>query len=136
MTTPYQPNYRPPFPVLGVVLFNDVGKLEPLPALLDTGADATIVPIELLHRVNAEEAGWAGLRPFMGQTQRVQKFVIDIQVNGWVLPGIYVVADPMGDEIILGRDVLNKLPLFLDGPEQQTELLTDAAVKRLRARRV
>ncbi|MBI4674761.1 MAG: hypothetical protein HY741_24210 [Chloroflexi bacterium] len=28
-----------------------------------------------------------------------------------------------------------KLPLFLDGPEQQTELLDDAVVRRLRARR-
>jgi len=51
------------------------------------------------------------------------------------LPGLYIIGDDTGDEIILGRDVLNKLPLFLDGPEQQTELLDDATLKRLRARR-
>ncbi|MBI4673767.1 MAG: hypothetical protein HY741_19135 [Chloroflexi bacterium] len=135
MTTPYQAGYRLPFPCLHIFLFNDTGRLGPLRALVDTGADATIVPIDFLLRVRAEESGWAGLHPFMGETKRVQKYLIDIQVDTWVLPGIYVVADPTGQELILGRDVLNKLPLFLDGPEQQTDLLDDAAVKRLRARR-
>jgi hypothetical protein len=45
------------------------------------------------------------------------------------------VADEHGDEIILGRDVLNRLPLFMDGLGQQTDLLDEAAAQRLRAQR-
>ena len=35
----------------------------------------------------------------------------------------------------MSRNILNKLPLFLDGPNEQTEVLDDASVKRLRERR-
>jgi hypothetical protein len=38
------------------------------------------------------------------------------------LPGIDVIGDPRGDEIILSRDVLNKLWLALDGPLQTIEV--------------
>ena len=38
------------------------------------------------------------------------------------LPGIFVVGDEQGDEIVLGRDVLNKLRIFLDGPARIVEI--------------
>jgi hypothetical protein len=37
--------------------------------------------------------------------------------------------------VILGRNLLNMLPLFLDGPQQQTHLVDDATLRRLRGRR-
>ncbi|MFQ5859514.1 MAG: hypothetical protein ACE5LU_28280 [Anaerolineae bacterium] len=40
------------------------------------------------------------------------------------LPGISAVGDDQGDEIILGRNVLNQLRLLLDGPANITEVLT------------
>jgi hypothetical protein len=46
-------------------------------------------------------------------------------------PSIPVLAD----EIVLGRNVLNKLTIFFDSPKQQTEILDDPTVKRLRDRR-
>jgi hypothetical protein len=36
-----------------------------------------------------------------------------------------VIADPRGTEIILGRDILNKLWLELDGPAQTVEVATN-----------
>lgn len=44
-------------------------------------------------------------------------------------------ADEVGDEIILGRDVLNKLPIFLDGVLQQMDVLDEAVAQRLRPKR-
>lgn len=32
------------------------------------------------------------------------------------LPSVQIVADDQGDEVILGRNVLNKLVLTLEGP--------------------
>lgn len=39
------------------------------------------------------------------------------------LPGVYVVGDDLGEEIVLGRDVLNRLRLLLDGPAALMQLL-------------
>jgi hypothetical protein len=50
--------------------------------------------------------------------------VLDLHLdNSIVLPSIDVVSDPIGREVILGRNVLNKLRLLLDGPRQVTEIL-------------
>ena len=35
----------------------------------------------------------------------------------------------------MGRNALNKLPLLLDGPEQQTDVLNHQTMKRIRALR-
>ena len=51
------------------------------------------------------------------------------------IPGVRVIASATEEFTLLGRDVLNKLPLFLDGPQQQAEVLNDATVNRLRAQR-
>ena len=46
-----------------------------------------------------------------------------IHVGGEILPGVEVVGDLYGQEILLGRDVLNKLLLLIDGPHQRTDIL-------------
>ncbi len=51
------------------------------------------------------------------------------------VPGVQVAGDEITEEIILGRNILNKLPLFLDGPKQVAELLSDPATQRLRTAR-
>jgi predicted aspartyl protease len=135
MSTPYDSTYRPPFPVLAVVLRSEDGTVGPLAALLDSGADATVVPSHLLEEIAALEGEQATLRSHFGDTRLVQTYLANIEVDGHVLPGVYVVGDDEGDEIILGRDVLNKLPLFLDGPQQQTEVLDEEIANRLRSRR-
>ncbi|MEK7277807.1 MAG: hypothetical protein AAB427_10695, partial [Chloroflexota bacterium] len=68
-------------------------------------------------------------------THPVVFFAVELEVQDLRLPGVQVAGDATGHEIIVGRNILNKLPLFLDGPEGQTEVLDDAAAKRLRARR-
>ena len=48
---------------------------------------------------------------------------------------LMVAGDETTDEVILGRNLLNLLPLFLDGPQQKTHLVDDVTVRRLRTRR-
>lgn len=135
MNTPHRADYRPPFPALQATLRSETGQRGPLSALIDTGADATLIPRAWLEEIDAVESGWALLRSHFGERQQAQKFLVELQIGPTVIPGLYVVADESGDELILGRDVLNRLPLFLDGPQQQTDLLNDDAVRRLRAQR-
>jgi predicted aspartyl protease len=135
MSTPYDRSYRPPFPALIVRLHSEDEWLGPFQALVDTGSDATLVPTHLLHEIGAAEGDLATIRSHFGETQPVQLYLVGFEFDNLLTPGIYVVADDKGDEIILGRDVLNKLPLFLDGPERLTDMLDDATVNRLRSRR-
>ncbi|CAG0945561.1 hypothetical protein ANRL1_02434 [Anaerolineae bacterium] len=133
MSARYNDAYTPPFPAFSVILRDNSERFGPFLALIDTGADVTFVPLRLLERVSATESGMASIRSHFGEARLAQLYVVEFQIGGIGFPGIYVVGD-RGDEIILGRNVLNKLVLFLDGPAQQTDVLDDAAVKRLRAR--
>jgi hypothetical protein len=135
MSTPFQRDYHPPFPCLMVEVQSDEARLGPQPALLDTGADATLIPMKLLEQINAAESAWGILRTYFGDSRRVQKYLVSLQIGESLLPGVYVIGDELGNEIILGRDVLNKLPVFLDGPRQQTEILDENSANRLRTRR-
>jgi hypothetical protein len=43
-------------------------------------------------------------------------YLVDIQIGNMTLPGLEVVGDEVSNEIILGRNVLNRLRVLLDGP--------------------
>jgi hypothetical protein len=135
MSTPYNRNYQPPFPALLTYLRNGDERSGPFLALLDTGADVTFVPIDLLQEIEALEALGAQVRSHFGELRPVQLYIVGFQIENVTLGSTYVIGDEVGDAIILGRDVLNKLPVFLDGMQAQTDLLDDAAVQRLRSRR-
>ena len=124
MRLPYNTTYQPAFPSLPVVLRNNEAELstEEATALLDTGSDGSIVPIEQLRTILAPVVTEARIRSHWGEWRTVQLFAVDIQVGLMTIPGVFVVGDEEGDEIILGRDFLNKLRVVLDGLSQFTEL--------------
>ncbi|MBX3016198.1 MAG: hypothetical protein KF832_32050 [Caldilineaceae bacterium] len=62
-------------------------------------------------------------------------YLVDLEIDGQIFPSVMVAGDDTTDEVILGRNLLNMLPLFLDGPQQQTHLVDDTMVRRLRSRR-
>jgi len=49
-------------------------------------------------------------------------YKVDIFFDTTRLPNMEVVGDDWSNEIIIGRNVLNRLRLLLDGPQQVTEL--------------
>jgi hypothetical protein len=44
-------------------------------------------------------------------------------LDGLRLADVFVVGDEQGDETVLGRNVLNRLRLLLDGPVRLTDIL-------------
>jgi predicted aspartyl protease len=85
-------------------------------ALIDTGAEFTIVPSSLLRSINPP-----AIRPAILSTQWQDKrpvyvYKVDLQIGDITLPAIDVAADPLSEEILLGRNVLNRLDLRLEGP--------------------
>ncbi len=137
MSEPYSRRVRPEMPALHVRLYSsDTDRTtEPLLALVDTGADATIVPVRQLLEIGAEETAPGWLRGITGERMPIALYFIDIRLDHMTIPGVRVIASATEEFTLLGRDVLNKLPLFLDGPQQQTEVLDDDTANRLRARR-
>ena len=95
----------------------------PIPAFVDTGADATIVPIAIVRQLRAGVVTLKTVRGYTGGRRTVRTYLVDIEVGPFTLPGVEIVGDDATDEILLGRDVLNRLRLLLDGPGRRTQLL-------------
>jgi predicted aspartyl protease len=93
-----------------------------LTAIIDTGADAILIPSEYLEAVEAIGSGDAVLHGVLGETREVHLFEVDIHIDSLILPGVIAVADDHGNEVVIGRSVLNKLILLLDGPHGETDL--------------
>jgi len=121
---PYDGNYQPPFPAVEVVLHNSEDGLRTTSknALLDTGSDGSLVPIAYLQEILAPPMSDSGIRSHWGEWRVVQLFVVDLELDELRLPDIFVVGDEQGDEIILGRNILNKLRMVLDGPANITDV--------------
>jgi predicted aspartyl protease len=92
-------------------------------AFVDTGADGTFVPAQDLARLNLERSDQTAVHPYFGAPRLADIYVIDLLVGTRRLPAVEVVADEEHDEAILGRNVLNKLILLLDGPGAATDVL-------------
>jgi hypothetical protein len=124
MKYPYNAAYEPPFPVVEVVLDNLEQGLQtnPVPALLDTGADGSLIPIAYLRQIRAPVLADTRIRSHWGEWRSVQLFMVDLIMDTIRFPSVFVVGDDQGDEIVLGRDILNKLRLLLDGPANTTDI--------------
>lgn len=96
---------------------------DPVSAFVDTGADATIVPMEIIRQVRASVVTLKTVRGYTEGRRTVRTYLVDIEIGALTLPGVEVVGDDATHEILLGRDVLNKLRLLLDGPRQHIEVL-------------
>lgn len=62
------------------------------------------------------------MRSQWGERRKVLLYLIDVQIGEITLPGIEVVGDELSTEIVLGRDVLNRLRVLLDGVDEVTTI--------------
>lgn len=120
----YSSAYQPPAPVVEIAIASPAEGLRVglLPAFVDSGADGTIVPSRYLDEINAPVTVEMSIRSQWGERRRVLLYLVDVQIGDITLPGAQVVGDQMADEVILGRDVLNKLRVLLDGPARTIEI--------------
>ncbi|MEM7125159.1 MAG: hypothetical protein AAF702_02455 [Chloroflexota bacterium] len=86
----------------------------------------TIAPISTLINLQAQDILETSLVSQWGEAHKVVLYLVDIEVNHQIFPGIQVAGDELTDEVILGRNFLNMLPLFLDGPHQQAHFVENA----------
>ena len=97
---------------------------EPAPAIIDTGADGSLVPQNLLDQIGAPIVDSKRIRSHWGEWRQVLVFAVDIGIEDFRLAAVEVVGDDQGSEVILGRNVLNRLRLLLDGPREELRIMS------------
>lgn len=113
--------FEPPAPIAQVTVRSPRtdGSVADVTMLIDTGADVTLLPrthiVSLLGGAQEGEAyelvGFDGARSFADSVR------LELYFLGRVFRGQFLLIDQ--DHGILGRNILNAIPLLLDGPKLQ-----------------
>ncbi len=90
-------------------------------AIIDTGADASFIPTSILESIHAPLSDPLQARSLWGEVLEFSTYITDIRIGNLTYAAMEVVGYE-GAEIVLGRDVLNKLWVGLDGPTQMAEV--------------
>ena len=87
-----------------------------VPMLIDSGADMSFIPRATVVKLNLKLASNEDyeLKAFDGSSSRAHAVRADMLFLGRTVKGRYLVRD--SDIGILGRDVLNRFAILLDGP--------------------
>ena len=88
-------------------------------AIVDTGADFTVVPLSLLKPLAPPVVRPATLSSQWQDRRLVYVYEVDLRIGDVILPAIDVAGDPFSNEILLGRNLLNRLDLRHEGPALQ-----------------
>ena len=131
MTThSYSTNYSPPIPICTVLLGagGQEPQLGPIEALIDTGADITVVPVRYLRQVGVRPVDQSVARSLWGDSQLVHVYAVSLRVANLQIRALQVIGDAHGNELILGRSVLNRLHVTLDGPASIVEIVESRTV--------
>jgi predicted aspartyl protease len=124
MRSAYDSRYLPPAPCVEFRLSAPEQAFSgaTLRALVDTGADATIVPFRYIRPFGLQVDNRKYLRSQFGERVKVDVYLLDVGIADIRLPLMEIIADEIGNEILVGRNVLNRLMMVLDGPRQILEL--------------
>ncbi|MBI2122972.1 MAG: aspartyl protease family protein [Armatimonadetes bacterium] len=117
---PYDARLDPPAPILSL----RIHRTEDAPAifltaLVDTGADLTVIPESLARQLAVLPVGHVRIRGVGGMAARVPMYSVEIEVAG-LSRMLRVVG--VGDEALVGRDLLNQFTLTLRGPQRVAEI--------------
>jgi predicted aspartyl protease len=131
MTTRFHfgpPSGGEPIPIVSLRFVDDLSQLSTLElsALVDTGADGTIVPLAVLQnagfRPNRQRRrlfSWRSEQP----PETVLGYTVSLHIANLVLNEVDIYGSRSANDVILGRNVLNRLTFTYDGPQQLPEVI-------------
>ncbi|MGC9013551.1 MAG: retroviral-like aspartic protease family protein, partial [Thermoproteota archaeon] len=93
-----------------------------LEAKLDTGVDMTVLPQYVVDELRLIPASRVSISSFDGRKALRYTYFINISFNSFEYKMVEVISAKRQDAI-LGRDVLNKLKIVLDGKNLSFNLL-------------
>jgi len=120
---PYDSSFNPPAPVADVVIANPVRRTRRrvLRGKLDSGADTTAIPERLVSQLGLMPRAHIWTRGFDGTYSRRPVFYVRLRLEGFDLPSVRCIAVDR-TTVLVGRNVLNRFILILDGKNQTFDL--------------
>ena len=112
----YNAAFTPPAPVAAVVVTHATrGTNAAISGKIDSGADLTVLPESLVAQLGLSANGRVWTRGFEGTYSHRLLYYVQMRVEGFNVPVVRCVASPRKD-VLLGRNVLNRFVILLDGP--------------------
>ena len=118
----YDCNLNPPAPIIECSISRPMSPLETEPVivtgLVDSGASITCIPLKIIRELDLKPVDQATIRAYDGRTETKDIYSAGIHLPTSESPILRVVGIEYCYALI-GRDVLNKWKLILNGPQEQ-----------------
>ena len=118
--------FDPPAPAVDVEISTPGGDAErtAIRMLVDSGADMTCLPKSLVETLKSLRSGSIEVLGYSRRPRIRRTIYIDFRVAGKRIEGVEVLPIE-SDYGLLGRDIINKFELRLDGPGLSLSILDD-----------
>jgi predicted aspartyl protease len=118
----YDKAQKPPALMIDCTVANpNSGKERQEKGKIDTGASLTMIPESCSGNLALVQVRWVTSKDYAGQERLHPSFVVDIEVDGIEFDGVEVVSCPR-QNVLIGRDIINRLNVFLYGPRLEFDV--------------
>lgn len=120
VSVPYSSDHEPPAPVVPVALRSPVSEdTIVVRALIDSGADVSVVPSAVADVLDLPVVATTKVGGIVGEVE-APVHAVELTISDTTLL-VRVVG--LGDEVLVGRDVLARFVVTLDGLRRRTTVL-------------